>query len=374
MTASSANGTERYTPLVENPSATPEAITRAVEALQDEGIVLIADAPGVAGSRGMAAMAAERADPRALLRFAGLTTGWPYLALTDERCEELGLDLVAARDDADAHAPLTTPIKARDGVTTGVSMEERSRTIGVAIDPARGRDDIRTGGNILPLRGRQGGVLVRAGYTEAAIDLARIADLGAAAVLGALINPDGTETVGEQLVVLGRRERLPLVTIEQVIAHRRRTEPMIRRVASAGLATRSGTYTAYGYLSHLDGTEHMALVRGELGDEMPVYIHKACWEGDVFGSLLCPCRPMLDAAVRAVAEAGRGVIVHLAQPDDYHHGTRTPDELIRDLGMGAQILVDLGLSRITLLTDQARPLVGLGGYGLTVVDQRPLLA
>ena len=352
------------------------AIARAVDTLQAGGTIMVLDGDSGLGNLGMVVMAAEHADAAALLRFSRLATGWSYLALTDQRCEALGLDLVAARDDALVHAPLTVTIRALEGVSTGVSLTERAQTIRVAIDPDRGRDDIRFGGNVLPLRARPGGVLERAGYTEASTDLMRIGELLPAAVVGEIVATDGSETKGDELVALALREGIPTVTIGEVIAHRRRTERLVRRIVSTGLATASGTYHAVGYLGELDDAEHMALVRGQVEnqEDVLVYIHMACWEGDVFRSSRCDCRAKLDAAEAAIGRAGRGVLVHLAHPGYVLHQQRAPDEQIRDFGVGAQILADLGLTSITVLSDRARPLIGLEGYGLAVSGYAPLLA
>ncbi|HWT92665.1 MAG TPA: 3,4-dihydroxy-2-butanone-4-phosphate synthase [Solirubrobacteraceae bacterium] len=354
-------------------TAAAKPIDRAIAALRAREPVLVLDGDGDVGGLGMAVMAADHADAETLLRFSRLTGGWSYLALTDEKCEQLGLHLTAARDDELVHAPLTATIKARDGVTTGVSFAERAQTIRVATDPGSRSKDIRFGGNVLPLRSRPGGVLERAGYTEAAIDLVRSADLGPAALLGEMLAEDGTELGGDELARFAEREGVAAITIAEIIAHRRRIEPLVRRVVSTSLATQRGQYTAFGYLGALDNAEHMALVRGEIDDDVLVYIHLACWEGDVFRSRRCQCRARLDAAEAAIAEAGSGVIVHLAHAGHLHHAERDPDAQIRDFGVGAQVLADLGITRIRVLTDRARPLVGLEGYGLEVTGNAPLL-
>lgn len=357
------------------PTIDTAGISDALDAVARGRTALIVDQQ-TSSALGMVVLAAERADAASLHALSKLATGWSYLALTDERCEELGLELAAARDDNLLHAPLTTAIAAVEGVATGVSAAERARTIAVAIDPEKGRDDLRFGGHVLPLRARPGGVLERAGYTEAAIDLVAMGGLAPAAVLAEVVNDDGTETSGEQLASFAARHGLPLITIGQVIAERRRTAQLVERVAEAALATTRGPYRAVGYLGLLDQREHMALVRGEVdgADEVLVYIHLACWEGDVFGSSACDCRANLDAAQDAIERAGAGVIVHLAHPFSYRHGDRTRDDRIRDFGIGAQILTDLGLSAIRVLSDHARALPGLEGYGLTLSGHRPLRA
>lgn len=348
-------------------------VTPALEALAQGRLVVLLDGESD-DNLGMLVMAAEHAGPERLHALSRLATGWSYLALTDERCEALGLDLVAARDDSLLHAPLTATIMGRD-VGGGISVSERAQTIAIAIDPEQPREAIRMGGHVMPLRGRPGGVLERAGHTEASLDLVRLAGSTQAAVLGELINDDGSAMQGGQLHAFARRHELPLLTIGDLIAYRRRNERLVEHVAEATIATTTGTYRAHGYLSSLDRAEHMALVRGEVDghENVLIYIHLSCWQGDVFGSHLCQCRARLDAATEAIAAAGRGVIVHLAHAGYDQHQERASDERVRDFGVGAQILVDLGLHSIRVLTDHPRPLPGLEGYGLMVTGHAPLL-
>jgi 3,4-dihydroxy 2-butanone 4-phosphate synthase/GTP cyclohydrolase II len=352
-----------------------EPIGRAIEALRAEQTVLMLDGDGGAASVGAAIMAAELLDAPTLLAFSQRAPG-SYLALTDERCEALGLEVTAERDDALASPPLTVTIAARDSVSHGVSIVDRLNTIRVASDPAYGPGDLRYGGNVRPLRARPGGVLERAGFTEASIDLLRFAGLRPAAVQGEILRPDGELARGAELREFARREHLPVVTIAEVIARRRQTERLVTRLVTTRLETTNGTYQAYGYRGELDGTEHMALVHGDVVGraDVPVYIHMACWEGGAFGSLRCDCRARLDAAQAHIRASGCGVVVHLAHPEHHRHQQRAPDDQIRDFGVGAQILVDLGLTTIAVLTDHARPLSGLAGFGLTVSEHRPLLS
>jgi len=348
-------------------------VSEAIDAVAAGKTAVIVDQQTTA-ALGMVVMAAEHAAAPSLHALSKLATGWSYLALTDERCEELGLELAAARDDNLLHAPLTTAIAAVEGVATGVSAAERARTIAVAIDPAKGRRDIRFGGHVLPLRARPGGVLERAGYTEAGIDLVAMGGHAPAAVLAEVVNEDGTETSGEQLAAFAARHGMPLITIGQVIAERRRTTRLVERITEATINTKRGPYRAVGYLGLLDQREHVALVRGEIDGaaEVLVYIHLACWEGDVFRSHTCGCRADLDAAQSAIERANAGVLVHLAHPHAYRHGDRSRGDRLRDFGLGAQILSDLGLSAIRVLGDHARALPGLEGYGLTLNGYRPL--
>lgn len=330
-------------------------------------VVLVLDEEGP-GAIGMLILSAEHADPEPLHQLGRVARGGQYLALTAERCEQLGLDLVASYDDDIVHAPVTTPIAAREGVSHGVGVAERARTISVAIDPSSSPRDIRYGGHVLPLRARDGGVLERAGFTEAAIDLAKIAGAAPAAVLAEVINDDGSATEGAQYDELARRRELPTVTIGELIADRRRHERLVDRIVATTIATRGGPYQAVGYRARFDDTEHVAMVRGEVAgaEDVPVYVHLSCWEGDVFRSYACDCRARLDAAEAVIAREGRGVIVHLANPAYFRHQERTYDEAVRDFGIAAHILSDLALTTLRVLADRARPLPGLEGYDLTI--------
>ena len=344
--------------------------------LSSGGIVVVIDSDQASlDGMGVLVMAADRADADALREFIRLASGITYLALTEERCDALGLELVAARDDSLLHAPRTMTIAAREGVGSGVGLAERARTIAVAIDPSSTRDQIRMGGHINPLRARPGGVLERSGPTEAAIDLMRMAGQNPAALLGEVLLPDGTEAKSDALIKLAARHDLPVVTIGQLIAKRRREEPLVRRIVQTAMPTASGDYEVVGYIGTFDEREHLALVRGDVvgQQDILVYIHLACWEGDVFRSKRCDCRARLDAATAAIGTAQRGVIVHLAADGYDRHEPRGHDDTFRDFGVGAQILADLGLGTVRVLTDRPRPLPGLDGYGLTITGHEPLL-
>lgn len=345
-----------------------------MEAFGAGQMVLVVDRAGPE-SLGLVLMSAQHADAEALRALRGVAAGTMYLALSNARCEELGLDLAAERDDSLLRAPRTMTIAAREGIQSGVTLSEHARTISVAIDPDADRDDLVVGGHVHPLRARPGGVLERAGWTEAGVDLGRMAGVNQSAMVGEILLEDGTQPQGDELAAFASDRGLPLVTIGDLIAHRRTTERLVRRIVEADLPTRSGPYLAVGYMGLLDRREHLALVRGEVAGQadVPVYLHLSCWEGDVFSSNGCSCRRRLDAAIRAIADAGRGVVVHLARDEQHRHAPAGRAARIRDFGVGAQILADLGLSTLRVLSDNRRPLPGLEGFGLTVSGYQPLL-
>jgi 3,4-dihydroxy 2-butanone 4-phosphate synthase/GTP cyclohydrolase II len=350
------------------------SVRRTLERFAAGTPVVVADRTTDDGA-GLVLIPAQLATADRLRTLTDVARGAVYLALADDQCRRLDLDLIAARDDSMRRPPRTVTISAREGIDTGVSLEEHARTIRVAIDPGSTARDIVSGGHVHPLRARPGGVLERAGWTEAGVDLARLAGLDPSAVLAEIRLDDGTEPRGGELVDFAERRGLPLITIGEVIAYRRCHERLVERVAEAELPTVAGTYRAIGYADVLDGREHLALVRGDVAgrEDVLVYLHLACWEGDVFRSVRCDCRARLDAATRAVSAAGQGVIVHLAPEGRDRHNARDPGAHLRDFGVGAQILADQGLASLCVLSDNPRPLPGLEGFGLTISGYAPLL-
>jgi 3,4-dihydroxy 2-butanone 4-phosphate synthase/GTP cyclohydrolase II len=301
------------------------------------------------------------------------------LAMARHRVEALGLPLMAQSNGTRHATAFTVSIEARDGVTTGISAADRARTIAVAINPELGREHIVTPGHVFPLVARDGGTLVRAGHTEAAVDFARLAGLNPSGVICEIMNDDGTMARMPDLVAFAQRHGLKLGTIADLIAHRRRTERLVRRVEEGVVEGIGGAWRAIAYASTLDGGEHLALVKGDVTGRDPalVRMHAASMLHDMVAGRAAG---ELHAAMRAIAAAGQGVVVLLrdwrtdgmSQQLRAGRDRRSSPPEIRDYGIGAQILADLGLREIIRLSDNPRPVVGLEGYGLTVIETRPI--
>jgi len=321
--------------------------------------------------------------------------GWICLALTGERADQLQLPQQSEENTEEQLTAFTVSIDAaaRFGVTTGISAQDRAKTIQVAVDPATVPADLRRPGHIPPLRARDGGVLQRVGHTEAAIDLARLAGLYPAGVVCEVLNEDGTTARRPQLEKFAEEFGLTFITVAQLVAHRLKSERLVHRVAEARLPTEFGVWKVIGYKNDVDDHEHIALVFGDIADSEGsalVRMHSKCLTGDVFHSLRCDCGWQLHTAMRTIADEGRGVIVYLDQEGRgigllnklkaYELQDRGSDTVeaneqlgfkpdLRNYGIGAQILLDLGLRRIRPLTNNPRKLVGLEGYGLEVEDR-----
>jgi len=341
-------------------------------------------------------MAAQFATPDAINFMAKEGRGLICLALTPERCDELGLDLMAAKNESAFETAFTVSIEAREGVTTGISAADRAHTIQVAIDPESSPRDLVQPGHVFPLKARAGGVLERAGQTEAAVDLARLAGLNPAGVICEIMNDDGTMARVPDLVGYCARHGLKMITVADLIAYRRKHDKLVERVVSTALPTTFGDFTAVGYRSLIDDKHHVALVKGEVAgrENVLVRVHSECLTGDVFHSLRCDCGEQLESALAMIEEEGRGVLLYLAQEGRgigllnklkayklQEQGLDTVDANLRlglpadlrDYGIGAQILVDLGLTSIRILTNNPKKIIGMEGYGLSVTDQVPIL-
>ncbi len=378
-------------------SSEDQLVREAIDAIRSGGLVIVADDED-RENEGDLVCAAERVTPEIINFMATHGRGLVCLTLSPEIADRLDLPLMSDGRGQDPNGTaFTVSIDATPelGVTTGISAADRARTIQVAVSEDSKPSDLIRPGHIFPLRAKTGGVLQRVGQTEASMDLARLAGLPAAGVICEILNEDGTMARRPELEKFSAEHDMPFITVAQIISYRLKNERLVSRVAEATLPTPYGEFSVIGYSNLVDDREHIALVHGDVAgvEDVLVRVHSKCLTGDVFGSGRCDCGPQLQAAMRRVAEEGAGVIVYLDQEgrgigllnklrayelQDRGHDTVEANELLgfppdlRNYGIGAQILLDLGLTRIRAMTNNPKKLTGLEGFGLEISDRLPL--
>ena len=369
-------------------------IEAAIDAFRDGRMIIVVDDED-RENEGDLTIAAEKVTPEAINFMAKHGRGLICMPLTEERLDELDIPLMVSQNTTPFDTAFCVSIEAKGVTSTGISAADRAATVLAAIDARTRPSDLARPGHMFPLRARNGGVLVRAGQTEAAVDLARIAGLYPAGVICEIMNEDGSMSRVPELTKFARKHKLLMITVADLIQYRMQNEALVRRVASAALPTDHGPFRVIAFESLIDKETHVALVRGEIGDgrDVTVRVHSRCLTGDVFHSSRCDCGPQLDAAMQKIAEAGRGVLLYLNQEgrgiglankirayelQDQGFDTVEANERLgfkpdqRDYGIGVQILRDLGVRSMRLMSNNPRKLVGLEGYGLSVSDWVPL--
>jgi 3,4-dihydroxy 2-butanone 4-phosphate synthase/GTP cyclohydrolase II len=373
-----------------------DSVEEAVEAIRRGEMVIVADDED-RENEGDLVCGAEKVTPETINFMATHGRGLICLTLTPERVEQLVLTSMGdqATEPQGTAFMVSVDATTKHGVTTGISAWDRAKTIQVAIDPESRPEDLRRPGHVFPLRARPGGVLQRVGQTEASVDLARMAGLTPAGVICEILNSDGTMARRPQLDAFAKRHALKFVTVAQIISHRLKTERLVHRIAEAKLPTEFGEFRVAAYTNDVDGREHVALIKGDIAEKEDVLVrmHSECLTGDVFHSLRCDCGQQLHASLRRIEEEGQGVLVYMKQEgrgigllnkirayqlQEDGADTVEANELLgfpadlRDYGIGVQVLLDLGIRSMRLMTNNPKKIIGLQGYGLSVTEQVPI--